>query len=139
MSARQHLLLVVSPLGDARSRTRADPNKLGWIGHYRVDKNKTACDNLTTADDATLASCTSWAQCSTGPVEFSDWASPSPDNAGDCPIDEKCAVLQAARKYGSSGRRGATESGVYNRRDEVRRPLISRRSDSYARFCRPSI
>ena len=51
MSARQHLLLVVSPLGDARSRTRADPNKLGWIGHYRVDKNKTACDNLTTADD----------------------------------------------------------------------------------------
>ena len=55
MSARQHLLLVVSPLGDARSRTRADPNKLGWIGHYRVDKNKTACDNLTTADDATQA------------------------------------------------------------------------------------
>ena len=131
MSARQHLLLVVSPLGDARSRTRADPNKLGWIGHYRVDKNKTACDNLTTADDATLASCTSWAQCSTGPVEFSDWASPSPDNAGDCPIDEKCAVLQAAKHRESDGK--------LFRRDEVRRPLISRRSHSYARLCRPSI
>jgi len=64
-----------------------------WIGLYRVD----SCSDLTsTSDESTLASCTSWNQCSTGATSYQKWDK-TPNNGGDCPIDVKCSGLKEAR------------------------------------------